>query len=474
MKRFLDYGKIIVQHKNYKIYMLVGDCMKKCFKKNWWYSIVFIIVFIFLNYLGFNHNYGDPIANYGFAYAISIGQIPYVDFNTISTSLYAFYTSLGLNIINNYVVFLLEQTLLVTVTFYLLYQMFGKKSLVMLLVTVLFQYCNIIGTYNYMCFFIMILLLYLEKNYSNKDYLIGIILALGVLSKQTVGCFMLIPSIIFYHKDLKKLLRRFIGFLIPCSIFLIYLLCNGALYEFFNMCLFGLFDFAFNNGVGGGKINDFWLTETLVCLIISIFVILKNKKVISNYYLFWGIFFAIPLFDMTHFAMYFNCIAIMLLPYIKLNDKAVTALTFAISVPIAISCFYFWTTKDLVVTSKINNFGFNIHIKSSYINDNKYVEYINSFEKPIVIGYFAMKYDLISERELSYFDVPMYGNFGYNGTQRMIDMIEDMHDQIFVVSIADYEQNYEYSQFVKEMAGYVINNCEKIDEKYEFIVYYKK
>ena len=448
--------------------------MKKFLKNNWWYSIVFIVVFIFLNYLGFHHNYGDPIANYGFGYAISNGQVPYVDFNTISTPLYAFYSSLGLNIFNDYVVFLLEQTLLVTITFYLLYQMFGKKSFVLLLVTVIFQYCNIIGTYNYMCFFIMILLLYLEKNYKDKDYLIGIVLALGVLSKQTVGCFMIIPSLIFYYKDFKKLLRRFIGFLGPCFIFLIYLLLNGALYEFFNLCLFGLFDFASNNGVGGGKINTFWLVATLISLIISVIVIIRNKKNITNYYLFWGIFFVIPLFDMTHFAMYFNCIMIMLIPYIKINDKTLLALVYSISIPIAVICFMFWLSKDLVITKNTNNFKYNIHVKSAYENDNKYVEYINTFKDPIVISYFSMKYDIVTERELNYFSVLMYGNFGYDGTNRMINKVKGMHDQIFVVSIDDYEQDYEYSQFVKEVAEYVMKNCRKIDSKYGFEVYYKK
>ena len=74
--------------------------MRKILKNNWWYLIVFIIVFIFLYYFGFVHNYGDPIANYGFSYAIRNGQIPYVDFNTISSPLYAFYSAIGLFIYN--------------------------------------------------------------------------------------------------------------------------------------------------------------------------------------------------------------------------------------------------------------------------------------------------------------------------------------------------------------------------------------
>lgn len=448
--------------------------MKKIIKANYWYIFVFFVVFCFLNYLGFAHNYGDPLANYGFSYAIRNGQIPYVDFNTISTPLYAFYSSLGLFIYNDFVVFLLEQALLVTCTFYLLYQMYGKKSVLLLLVTVIFQYCNIIGTYNYMCFFIMILLLYLEKNYKDKDFLIGIVLALGVLSKQTVGCFMLIPSIVFYYKDFKKLLRRLVGFLVPCLIFLIYLLWNNALYKFFDLCLFGLFDFFSNNGVGGGKINTLWVVATIMCLLIFIFVIIRDRKEISNYYLFWGIFFAVPLFDMTHFSMYFNCFAIMLLPYIKINEKLLVRLSFAISIPISILCFFMWFDKDLVITSNINHFRFNVHARSECVKWDKYNEYINSYDNPIVIGYFSMRNTISSNRQLSYFDVLLYGNFGYDGTKKMIDKVTKMHDQIFIVSIADYEQDYEYSQFDKEISKFVMDSSVKIDEKYEFEVYYKK
>ena len=445
----------------------------KFLKKNWWYLLVFIFIFCCLNFFGFNHNYGDPTNNYGFSYAIARGQIPYLDFNTVSTPLYAFYCAIFLLIYNNYVTFLLAQALLVTVTFYFLYQMFGKKASLFLVLMAVFTYSNIIGTYNYMCFFMMVVLVYLEKKYPNKDYLIGACIALSCLAKQTIGPFLIIPSIIFYHKDLKKLLRRFIGFLIPCIIFLIYLLVTGAFLPFLDLCFFGLFDFFNNNGVGGGQVHIWPFIFTLLSIVFSLILIIRHRKDIQNYYLFFGFLFAVPLFDFTHYAMYANCLLIMVLPYIQLPEKYLVSLSFAIFIPTCILLFIMWPV-DFVFTSDANHFNYNLHDKKVYQNLMKYDKYIDQYEDAIVVGYYSMYYDIINDRDLSYFDVLYYGNFGYNGTEKMINHIKDMHDQYFVVSFEDYKSDYEYSQFAKEVAHWIVSNCEEVDTKYAFVVYYKE
>lgn len=42
-------------------------------------------------------------------------------------------------------------------------------------------------------------------------------------------------------------MKRLVGIIIPCFVFLIYLIYNNALYLFFDLCFFGLFDFAQKN-----------------------------------------------------------------------------------------------------------------------------------------------------------------------------------------------------------------------------------
>ena len=58
--------------------------IKSFFNCNGRYIFVFILVFMIYEFFGYGFTYGDPIANYGFSYAIKNGQIPYLEFNIIS------------------------------------------------------------------------------------------------------------------------------------------------------------------------------------------------------------------------------------------------------------------------------------------------------------------------------------------------------------------------------------------------------
>ena len=56
----------------------------------------------------------------------------------------------------------------------------------------------------------------------------------------------------------------------------------------------------------------------------------------------------------------------------------------------------------------------------------------------------------------------------------MIDKIKDMNNQIFIVSMIDYNSKNEFSQFSKDIAKHIMDNYKLIDEKYGFKVYYKE
>ena len=76
--------------------------MIKWLKNNYIYILLFSLFMIIFLIVNFGNNYGDPFANYGFSFGITKGEVPYRDFNTISTPLYAFVMSIGLFIWNNY------------------------------------------------------------------------------------------------------------------------------------------------------------------------------------------------------------------------------------------------------------------------------------------------------------------------------------------------------------------------------------
>lgn len=449
--------------------------MKKYFKYSLIFLVIFFISFLAIQVFGFHNTYGDPINSYGFSKAISMGQIPYRDFNMIVTPLYAMYQSLFLHIYDDFIMINISQALIVTLDVILLYKLFGKKSLLLLIVVSLFQYANLIPTYNSLVLFFIILLTYIEKKYPNKDYLIGFLLGLAVMTKQTIGCFLVIPSIILYRKDLKKLLRRFVGFLIPCFIFLIYLICNKALYQFFDLGLFGMFDFASNNGTGGGHIKWYYIILWVVTIIFSLILLFKNKKDTNIYYLLCGALFLVPICDTVYMAFWLTCFMMMFLPYIKKYEKELVRVGSICSITFMVLCLLFWTFSiDLCVTKDINHFRYTLHRKGTYENLKKMNEFVNKYDDSIVIGYYSMYHTISNDKEFSYFNILYDGNYGYKGSQGMIEKIKKMDDQVFIVSMIDYNSKNEFSQFSKDIAKYVMDNYEKIDEGCGFSVYYKE
>ena len=449
--------------------------MKKYIKNCLIFLVIFLLSFFAIQVLGFANTYGDPINSYGFSKAISMGYIPYVDFNMIVTPLYAMYQSLFLHIYDDFIMINVSQALIVTLDVILLYKLFGKKSLLLLLVVAFFTYMNLIPTYNSLVLFFIILLIYMENKHSDKDYLIGVILGLAVMTKQTIGCFLIIPSIFLYRKELKKLGKRLVGFLIPCVIFLIYLLINDAVYEFFDLCLFGIFDFASNNGVGGGHIKWGWMILSIITVIIGIVWLVKNKKDKNLYYLMCGSLFLIPICDVVYVSFWLTCFVMMFLPYIKKREKEIVFVGTSVALTFMTLCFCFWTLSlDLCVTKDIKHFKYTLHRQGTYDNLLVMNEYVNLFDEPIVIGYYSMLHTISNDREFSYFNILYDGNYGYNGSKKMIEKIEKMSDQVFVVSLIDYNNQNDFSQFSKDIAKHIMDNYEKIDEKYGFAVYYKE
>lgn len=436
---------------------------------------IFLISFFAIHVLGFSNTYGDPINSYGFAKAISMGQVPYRDFNMIVTPLYAVYQSLFLHIFDDFIMIEFSQALIITLDVILLYKLYGKKCLLLLLIVAFFMYRNLIPTYNSLVLFFIILLVFMEKKYPDKDYLIGIILGLSVMTKQTIGCFLVIPTFILYYKEIKKILKRFCGFLIPCFVFLFYLLLNGALYNFFDLALFGIFDFASNNGVGGGHIIWSWIIVAIITLVIAVVFILRHKNDKSLYYLICGSLFMVPICNVVYVAFWLTCFMMMFLPYIKKREKELVILGTVISSLYMILCFVFFTLNlDLSVMSNIKHFKYTLHSKDSYENLIISNEYVNSFDNPIVIGYYSMFHTISNDKKFSYFNLLYDGNYGHKGSKSMIDKIENMSDQIFIVSMVDYNNDNGFSQFSKDIAKHIMDNYKLIDEKYVFKVYYKE
>jgi len=130
-----------------------------------------------------------------------------------------------------------------------------------------------------------------EKKYNN--YLIGIIIGLTFLTKQTIGIFLFIPTL--FTKDIKKIVKRIIGFIIPNIFLLIYLTYHNILFEFIDYTFLGISNFAEKN------INHYW--SCLIILLIEIIYLtykyIKTKDIKIIYLLSFQII-SFPIIDPYH------------------------------------------------------------------------------------------------------------------------------------------------------------------------------
>lgn len=448
--------------KNNKIFKFIRENIK--------YVVVFFIVLVALTFFS-NLSCYDAAWNYGFSYAFSKGEVPFKDFNMITPGLYNFVMSLGLHISHNNLLFLIEQSLLITLTFFIVYKMYGKKSWLFLFFMVFPSFYAFTPTYNFFLMFLTILLIYLEKEEAN-DYLIGVVLSLCILTKHTVGIFLIIPSFIFYFKDKKKLLKRFIGCLIPGIIYVVYLLFIGALKYFFDLCVLGLFDFASKNG----EFVLIYVALTFILLVLNVLYVIFNRKDIMGYYILCFFSVMIPIFSFYHFSVYLAICSLMLLSILKKKDISDNYLGFlGIVLTLITFCFNLTFVRGEYFFH-VHNFDYLYSNKESRDNfkglNDLYLKYRDDSSVNILSSK-GVLIKIINEEKLDYFMVPLNGNFGYNGTLKMIDKVKDNDKSYYIIDMNEYKRTKVYGgQFALEICDYIIKNSKIIEENEDYNVYY--
>lgn len=430
------------------------------------YFLLFIFLFLFNYFFNYHLSSGDSFNCFGFSYAIRIGEIPYRDFNILVPPLYPFIMSLGLFIWNNHLMFVIEHSIIILVMFYLLDKIYSKK--ILLVFSSLFSlgcFC-LSATYNFFVIFFLIFIIHLEKNKSHYDFLIGFIIGLAILSKHTVGLFFIIPSIIFYYNDYKRLLLRFLGIMIPCIIFFFYLIFSKTLNDFINLCFLGIFDFGSSNS----HFSIFLFLSIIVVLIILI-LIYKDRKNITNYYIFFTCLFVVPIFDLFHFTLFFFCFILLLAQYI--NNKHVEILWIFINfMYLFLFCIPVISHKMVRVNSfnHLNYMSFDENFSKRLISDFKYIDL---YDDPILLSYDAVYYEVSHDKAFDNYSIFNNGNYGYDGINKMIDNIKNEHGRYVIIKKSDYQYGKDgLTQFSSDICDYIMDNYKKVDENDNYYVYY--
>ena len=435
-------------------------------KINYKYILLFSTLFIvFLVWeLFVVEVYADEVWNYGFSYYMSKGLIPYKDFNMIITPLFPmmmsfFFTLFG----SNMLVFHIVNALVLTSMSIILYKLIKNKMFIALILLFI-PSPNIFPSYNLFVTFLFVLLIYLEKNKKN-DYLIGLIIGLTILTKQSVGLCLLLPSL-YYFKDIKKILKRLVGIIIPIIIFVIYLLINGNLMGFLDLCIFGLFDFTSNKPP-----FNYMHIISIIYIIICLYLIKKNHKNINNYYALAIFSMTIPLFDIYHFQLsLFGLLIILFMDHnikIKVNE---ILLFFGIIIGVGLIEFLNRNPSKIIYPNKINNFEYRL-VSTEHINyTNKINKYLNKHKdrETVFLTNNAYYIRLSRNENISYLDLINYGNHGYNGNKKLMDLIKSKKDALFIV---DKDELLLSKQTNKNVINYVIKNAKKVDKVGNYDIY---
>ena len=448
--------------------------MIKYLKMNIKYIIIFIFSFFSMSFF-FGIIDGDVLWNYGFSYAISKGEMPYIDFNMIITPFYPFLMSLFLKIFShNIVVFYLVNSTLITIMFSFLFKLYSYK-IWLLLVFLFFPLPSVVfPSYNLFLLFLFVLLIYFEKE-GGSDYLIGLLLGLCFLTKQSVGLFLCLPSFYFlFSKNYDKLLKRVVSFLIPCIIFFIYLFISKSFSSFLDLCFFGMFDFTKSNG----KSFNILFFLVLIMIVLILIRIIKDRDNLINYYVLAFSTITIPLFDINHFEFFLFTFLFLYIDYFIINIKQLVFCSVIFSIFYILMFFHFSFGNRITYPNHYKNFQmrFLYNGNGEFKIRDRVINYINNNrDKNIVIlsseAYF---YKITNEMDINYFDLLNKGNHGYNGTEKLIKRINLMNDDtIFIVSFDEYVMvdKYDRQQINKDVIKYVIDNGEVIDSIDCFKVY---
>ena len=430
------------------------------------YLLIFIMILLF-NLLCSPINV-DEIWNYGFSVNIYRGLVPYLDFNMVLTPFYPFFMSLFFHVFGSSILtFHVVNAVILTFCFFLLDQMYQEKSYLFFLFF-FFPVNYAFPNYNLFLFVLLVIIIYMEENFVSKyswaHYAIGFMLGLCLLTKQTVGFCLLLPSL-YYVKQKKVLLQRFLGFLVPVGIFVIYLLLTGSFYSFINLCVLGLFEFS-----GNHKLEPILGTLAILMIFATIYFIQKDSKDLVNYYALCFYSLIIPIVDVYHFFIAF--LAFLLVICKKIKKQYIHYAPFSIISVLVLA----------VLNAYNNHFSFSNypndinHFEYRYINPYNYrftkdvLHYLekNKDKKIMFINSDGYYFKLITDMDISYVDLINQGNLGYHGGEYLLDVVKESKDVLFLVNPNEYGG---YRQTDQNVIKYVLTKGKKIKDLGLYDVY---
>ncbi len=536
------------------------------------YAIILAFVFtlIFSRILAKPVSNLDELWNYNTARQIANGLIPYKDISMITTPMLPTIVAIILKLTTDELIVFriitaLISTAIIFMTYIILKQLLKNKTISFILsgFILYIYYKNFMLDYNFVVLLITLVIEYLElrklettpivdnkneviQNINEKEninfaiikdnrynLIIGILAGIAICTKQTVGAFVLLGSLlapllfVINKEDFKQYIKnafvRIIGMLIPVMDFIGFLIVSGSIKYFIEYAILGIK--TFSNSISYKslfKSEDIMLKTFAIILPIFLMLILvafiinsiqKKKKIpihivgrleIMTAYSVIMLIVLYPIADKTHFyiamlPLIIQCVYVVaqILKFIFLkvsnkikNKKGIVSkiyktLATAVKATIIIAILYVGINYiDIELNEYIfnNNTDKNInHYKNIIVSDyienriNDVRNLINTAEKRkinvIILDAEASVIDIPLDRYHKNYDMFLKGNIGKDGEEGIINDIKNSSKTIYLTKKDKKKLNW---QSPKEVINYVEGNLEKFGEINLYNVYYKE
>lgn len=461
----------------------------------------------------------DELWNYNFARNIANGLVPYRDFNIIVTPLLSFICGIILKMTcDQLIIMRILAAILCSVIFYITYKLFKlldiKKELAFIftfLIVFLFKDILCID-YNYASLLITLVIIYIEIKFYKKDFnfiksnikidlILGLLGGLAFITKQTSGLFICLfllgNKLLFIRKDelnvfFKVFVYRLIGILFPVILLLVYLISNNALEDFISYTILGIFEFSNSMPYKMLVKNDFIGVLSVVIPIMFLFTYIKTiileKNKCEYIFLIYGLaIFTVcfPISNKIHFLIgslpiiiimfyeIYNLIRILKNKLLKQHKIIKIILDYLFYMCILILIYYslinlykyFEMNKNYC---KLNHFAYITIDKEIEKKINNVIRYLKNNDNIKILDNRAAAFMIPIDRYNKYYDMFNNGNFGYNGSNKVIQEISESLNTKYLILKKGYNNHY---QRPLEIIDYVKKNKTKTGEIEIFDIY---
>lgn len=470
----------------------------------------------------------DELWNYNFARNIAEERLPYKDFNMIQMPLLPIICGLVLKAFSNElivmrIIAIFLNSLILFLVYKILKQLKVNDYLIYLsLIAIYFVYYNYFCLdYNFMIVFIALLAIYWElkwlesdkellKNSIKHDFLLGILVGISILLKQTTGIFLTL-IFIFYKiliaskkEDWKEIIKiiamRFIGATIPVVVLFVYLISNNIWNDFLDYAIYGIKTFdnkisymhLLKHGELAVKMLGIIIPTTIIYMYIKTIVKAQKSMETRNLFILFSysvacFIVAFPISDSIHFLIGSMpaIISLVYISWILIHKRKCKIILFA---KWYAKIFSFLTTLTLIMLSTtliilyfadhadysiMNHFKFiPSTLDNSIIQINNYIEQQNFENKKVyILDATACMYMIPINKYNKNYDMFLKGNLGSKGEVGQIENLDKEENVIVLIKNENYSRNWQNPEQVRK---HIIENWAKKGEINEFDIYEKE